>query len=286
MSVNGKELAMDPGETRVFSGRVQLGGDSPVPELEGRVELKRTSSGWALTWETLESTWIAAALAGELGHAPFEAKRALASVLSQWLKGHREGQHADGDLCPLTHCAVVRGLPKDEDLRAAKTAPLLNLDPQWAFFTASAGGVSLSPHEVWGSGPDIHGSASAVHGDAWATWDRTLTATQVQRLKQAVRPGAKPGQRILFLGPSGPYPIESLRITAGRLFGWTTWPSNVCEGENLPDGSIHLRGHGWGHNAGLCLATAIQRASEGWPAERILAEAFPPDSLASGEGHH
>jgi peptidoglycan hydrolase-like amidase len=90
-----------------------------------------------------------------------------------------------------------------------------------------------------------------------------------------VRPGLKPGQKGLKLGDSGPYAVEELRLAAGRRFGWTTWPSNACEAEALPDGSLRLHGWGWGHNVGLCLATARFRAEQGATAEQILAEAYP-----------
>ena len=112
-------------------------------------------------------------------------------------------------------------------------------------------------------------------GDRWSTWERILSATQVAALKQDLKPGLKVGQLGLKLGDSGPYAMEDLRLAAGRRFGWTTWPSNACEGNVLPDGTLQLKGRGWGHNVGLCLATARFRAVNGATAEQILAEAFP-----------
>jgi hypothetical protein len=156
-----------------------------------------------------------------------------------------------------------------------RQAPALELDPRWAFFTGSAGGRSLSPREVWGEGSADPGGSIAIQEDRWLSWERTLSAAQVAALKQDLRPGLKPGQRGLKLGESGPYAVENLRLAAGRRFGWTTWPSNACEGEVQADGSLRLRGYGWGHNVGLCLSTARFRAANGATAEQILAEAFP-----------
>ena len=102
-----------------------------------------------------------------------------------------------------------------------------------------------------------------------------MSAAQVVALKLQLRPGLRPGQRGLLLGASGPYAVEDLRLAAGRSFGWTAWPSNACEGHLQADGSLVLKGCGWGHNVGLCLATARYRALEGATAEQILAEAFP-----------
>jgi len=276
LRVNGRELPRRSGPPWVFQGQVQFGPECPVKSLQGRVEARWSGTGWSLCWETDPQTWVAAAMAGEFGQAPREAKRALAAVLKRWLAGHRS-QHADGSLCPLTHCAVVRGMPGARDLEAVKTSPDLDLDPRWAFFTASTGGHPLSPREVWGQGPDAKGSSQSVAGDRWGHWERRLSPEHVQRLKREVRPGLAPGQRGLRIGVSGPYAVEDLRLAAGRAFGWSTWPSNACEVELQADGSLKITGRGWGHNVGLCLAWAAEQARRGLSAEAILAQAFPKE---------
>lgn len=276
LQINGVTRRWKPGERFHFEGPVRFGAGGPVRTLDGIVELRGESHGWRLLWTLPKPRWIAAATAGELGEdAPFEAKRALASVLRRWVEGGRGSRHADGTLCPLTHCAVVRGMPSRSTEAAVEGAPPLDLDPSEAFYTGSKGGVSLSPREVWGRGSTVAGGAAQVPGDRWASWERKLGAAQVQALKQALRPGLRAGQNGMNLGRSGPYPIEDLRLEAGRRWGWNLWPSNACEGELLPNGGLRLRGRGWGHNTGLCLATAWYRANSGWKAEAILAEAFP-----------
>ena len=100
---------------------------------------------------------------------------------------------------------------------------------------------------------------------------------QVAALRQAVQAGLRPGQHGVSVPGAGPWPVEALRLAAGRRFGWTAWPSNACEVTEAPDGSWNVVGWGWGHNAGLCLAAAQQRAREGASAEAILGEAFPAD---------
>jgi hypothetical protein len=276
LEVNGQRLSHHPGKVWRFRGEVRFSEGFPLRALRGRVEVRAEGSGWRLAWRTSPAQWVAAATEGELGaDAPFEARRALAALLGRWLEGHRD-QHPGGALCPLTHCAVVRGSASADSLRAAATAPRLDLDPRWAFFTGSDGGRALSPLEVWGQGPAEAARALEVPGDRWLAWERSLSAAQVAALKRDVKPGLKEGQRGLSLGDSGPYAVEALRLAAGRRFGWTAWPSNACEGELGADGSLKLRGRGWGHNVGLCLATARHRANAGAAAEQILAEAFPP----------
>jgi stage II sporulation protein D len=275
ITVNGQRLSHRAGRTWRFQGRVRFSEDFPVADLRGSVRVHAETQGWSLSWTTSRAAWIAAATEGELGvEAPFEARRALAAVLGRWLLAHAH-QHPGGVLCPLTHCAVVRGSASADTARAAAQAPDFDLDPRWAFFTGSNGGHPLSPAEVWGEGPAEIPTAAHGPEDRWSTWERTLGAAQVAALKRALRPGLKPGQRGLRLGDSGPYAMENLRLAAGRQFGWTTWPSNACDGELRADGSLHLVGHGWGHNVGLCLATARARALEGVSAEQILHEAFP-----------
>lgn len=278
--LNDRAYPWKPSAHFRFEGEARFGPGMPVARLEGLVELEASAVGWRMTWTTDPETWIAAATEGELGsEAPLEAKRALAAVLRVWLQGHPEGHHPDGSFCPLTHCAVIRGQPTPEGLEAAARTPEFALAPERAFFTGSKGGISWSPREAWGGGSAIAGAAQVVPGDPWATWTRVLTAAQVRQLKASVRPGLLPGQRGLRLGVSGPYAVETLRLEAGSRFGWTAWPSNACEAELRPDGSLELRGRGWGHNVGLCLATALYRARGGAKAEEILEEAFGSKKL-------
>lgn len=277
--VNGSAYAWSPGAVpHRFEGEVRF-ERGPVKALPGPVDLLPTARGWTLSWRTDRAGWVAAATAGELGEdAPFEARRALAAVLARWLDDPRH-RHKDGTLCPLTHCAVVRGRGDAQAIDAAVSAPALRIPARYAFFTGSTGGTRLSPREVWGIGPAEPHPSSPVPGDRWASWTRSLTASQVEALKRAVRPGLTAGQKGLRLGPSGPYAVESLRIACGRRFGWTLWPSNAVEAELQPDGSLRLEGHGWGHNVGLDLALARDEARRGWKAEEILKEAFGADAL-------
>ncbi|MBP1628692.1 MAG: Sporulation protein [Holophagaceae bacterium] len=275
LEINGRSLRWRPGLVHSFQGQVRFSAPAPVSHLEGSCRVEGVSGGWRLSWTADYATWVAAATEGELGaDAPFEAKRALAAVLKAWLAGPR---HPDGTLCPLTHCAVVRGMPTPGGLQAAQTAPPWPLPPSRAFFTGSYGGVPMSPREVWG-GPEAAKAfpGPAIPEDRWSSWERRISPSQVRALKSAVRPGLRPGQKGIRLGASGPYPVETLRLEAGRRFGWTLWPSNACEAAYQPDGSLLLKGHGWGHNVGLSLALAVHRARSGAMAEDLLAEAFGP----------
>jgi len=271
LAVNGRSLRR--GVAYTFRNGARFGPGGPVSSLPGQVEVRPLRRGWALVWTTDPLTWAAAATAGELGEdSPEEARRALAAVLLAWLGAHPAGNHPDGSLCPSTHCAVVRAGPAAATLAAAASAP--RADPGWVWFCASNGGAPLSPRQVWGGGPAEAPPGQAVPGDPWAGWTRTLSAAQVQFLKRTVPPGLKPGQSGISFGASGPYAVERLRLAAGQAFGWTLWPGNACSCEVGADGSARLTGHGWGHNVGLCLATARAQALQGMAAEEILRAAF------------
>lgn len=273
--VNGRTLSHRLGRIYHFHGPVRFRTNSAFVTVRGEMIARAGTRGWTLAWTTSGEGWVAAAVAGELGdQAPFEARRALASVLWLWLAAHPRGHHPDGSLCPLTHCAVVRGMGSQETAKAVAQAPDLMINPEFAFFAGSKGGKALSPREVWGDGPSEAGSSEAVPGDRWASWARHLSPAQVRILKGSVAPGVKPGQQGLMLGPSGPFAVEALRIAAGRAFGWSTWPSNACTAETLKDGGLELHGHGWGHNVGLDLSEAAWRANRGEQAETILQAAF------------
>ncbi len=279
LTVNGRELRRSAA-FHTFTGTVRFGEGAPLRGLEGRVDVRWVGRGWELTWWTDRTTWVAAAVQGELGpDAPLESRRALAAVLNRWLVGQGTGRHETGALCPLTHCAVVRGMPDLDSLRMAATAPRLAIEGKAACFTGSAGGVCLSPMEVWGDGPERAGTIPAVPGDRWSRWERTFSPAQLARLKAEVSPGLRTGQKGLLIGRSGPYAIEALRIAAGRAFGWTSWPSNACEAEVRSDGALHVQGRGWGHNAGLCLTRALDLGKAGASAEVMLREAFGAEGV-------
>ncbi len=277
--INGKPFAWSIGAApRRFEGAVRF-SQGPVPQLQGEVDLVATSRGWSLRWTTDRAGWVAAATLGELGAGtPHEAQRAIAAVLDRWLDDPRH-RHHDGTLCPLTHCAVIRGPGGPAALRAAVSAPHIKLNSHWMFFTGSSGGERLSVRAVWGMHGPKATASRAVEGDRWAEWTRSLSSSQVAILKRAVAPGLRPGQAGLMLGPSGPYAVEALRIACGRHFGWTLWPSNAVEAELRADGSLLLKGHGWGHNVGLDLALALDEARQGMKAEDILKEAFGPNAI-------
>ncbi len=273
--VNGRALPHRSGRTYRFQGPVRFMTNSAAVSVRGELIARARPRGWTVAWTTSGEGWVAAAVAGELGdRTPFEARRALASVLRLWLAAHPHGHHPDGSLCPLTHCAVVRGMGSRETAKAAAQAVALRISPEFAFFTGSKGGQPLSPMEVWGNGPLEPGTSETVPGDRWANWTRHLSAAQVRNLKESVAPGVKSGQKGMMLGISGPFAVESLRLAAGRAFGWTVWPSNACTAETLKDGALELSGHGWGHNVGLDLSEATWRASRGEQAEAILHAAF------------
>jgi SpoIID/LytB domain protein len=67
---------------------------------------------------------------------------------------------------------------------------------------------------------------------------------------------------------------QAIRISVGRVLGWNIIRSNRYSIEIRSD-SINIKGHGSGHNFGLCQAGAIEMARQGKAMTEILSFYFP-----------
>ena len=88
-----------------------------------------------------------------------------------------------------------------------------------------------------------------------------------------------PGEVIVSLakpGESGELGAlkQATRIRVGRVLGWNVIRSNRYSIE-LHSDSVRIRGHGSGHNFGLCQAGAIEMSRQGKSMSEILSFYFP-----------
>ena len=67
---------------------------------------------------------------------------------------------------------------------------------------------------------------------------------------------------------------QAIRISVGRVLGWNIIRSNRYSIE-IRSNSINIKGHGSGHNFGLCQAGAIEMARQGKAMTEILSFYFP-----------
>lgn len=240
--------------------------------------------------------YVAGVIAGEqaTGSAP-QALEALAIVARTYALANA-GRHASEgfDVCDLTHCQVLRAATPASRAAALRTSGAVLLDgdrPAEVFYTASCGGHTEKPSNVWRGAHDSSYLPSR-HDEACGgapAWQSEVSARDLQRvLRQAgFRGDALRGMRITRRTDSGrvawlaldglaPAEIsgENLRTLVGRVLGWQHLRSTLFDVTRTGTG-YRFTGRGAGHGVGLCVLGAAARASQGADARAILREYFP-----------
>ena len=187
--------------------------------------------------------------------------------------------------------------------------------PISAVYHASNGGVMASAPEAWAMAPAVYLQAQADGDQAWREarslpldaaavgallrdgagaygvdhplfrWSRTYSAQQLRVALDAPELGAiqaltvterGPSGRVLSLriqgdGPQSPLVLrlDAIRRRLRRL------PSTLFVLDSVGPGLWRFRGGGFGHGAGLSQAGAIDLATRGWSAQRILEHYYP-----------
>ncbi len=245
---------------------------------------------------------------------PREAAKALAVVVRSYLLNHL-GRHAgDGfDVCDSTHCqlflgeqwvrqgisGVMRGECSPMVAQAVEetAGELLGASDGClypAYFTACCGGHTTTPEVAFGTGFDAAGNNRGIvcrwcHGARFFTWVRRVDRRVLAKaLLPATTPTADVQIKVASRSPQGF--VRSVSVTAGtrqvvlpnyrfrhlvgQQLGWNLVLSNRYVLE--PQGEmLMLRGHGFGHQVGLCLAGAIAQARAGRDYRAILKYYFP-----------
>ena len=240
--------------------------------------------------------YVAGVVAGEATPgASAAALEALAVAVRTYATANAGRHAADGfDLCDLTHCQVLRRATAQTSAAAQRTSgEVLTLRgvPAEVFYTASCGGHTARPSEVW------RGAANPAflpaHADEAcaneAGWTSELSARDLLR---ALRAGGFAGDTILgltvtsrtdsrraaWLRVDGVTPAEvsgeNLRTLVGRTLGWQHLRSTLFEVTRTSTG-FRFTGRGAGHGVGLCVAGAAARAAAGATRADILRAYYP-----------
>ena len=246
--------------------------------------------------------YVAGVVAGEAarGSSP-AALEALAITVRTFAAANRGRHQAEGfDVCDLTHCQAL-GTASSVTRRAAEsTAGQVLLDHGHVasvFYSASCGGMSERPSQVWAGAPDPSflpvANDEACQGEP--AWVSALTAADLLRaLKRGgftgdqlrgltvVERNASGRVRRLALEGLTPNEIsgESLRTLVGRTLGWQHLKSTAFAVRRTASG-YSFTGHGSGHGVGLCVLGSSRLAARGMPAERILSRYFPGLALSA-----
>jgi SpoIID/LytB domain protein len=246
-------------------------------------------------------TYVARVLAGEAlpgsGDAAYEA---LAVAIRTYTAGNRNRHRADGfDLCDQTHCQVMRTATAVTERAAQATAGEVLLykgDVATVFYSASCGGHSEKPSNVWpGAADEPYLPAKPDDGcGGMPEWSTELTLADLQRaLNSAGHRGTLRDFRIGSRNESGraqellldgltPDRIsgQDLRAAVGRTMGWQYVRSTAFDLERTPRG-FRLRGHGYGHGVGMCVIGSTKLATAGQSAHDILAYYYPGTNIGS-----
>ncbi|MFN8066481.1 MAG: SpoIID/LytB domain-containing protein [Vicinamibacterales bacterium] len=245
--------------------------------------------------------YVARVLAGEAAPAsPQASLEALAVAIRTYTVTNRGRHAAEGfDLCDQTHCQVMRASTEATERASTATAEQILLyqgAPATVFYSASCGGRSEKPSNVWPSADDP--PYLSVHDDdgcgGFPMWSAELATSDLQR---ALRAGGYTGSlrdvrvlrrnesgRVARLALDGMSPAEisgqDLRMVVGRSLGFQHLQSTQFELRRNGN-AFRFSGRGAGHGVGLCVIGSMKLAAAGQDAATILARYFPGTTIGT-----
>lgn len=253
------------------------------------VRVGPASGGGRVATVPLE-VYVARVLAGEAEPRAADAAFQALAVAIRTFALANAGRHArDGfDLCDGTHCQVPRAATAVTRRAAMATSGQIltwNGAPAEVFYSASCGGHSESPDQVWPGAeyPYMPSAPDEVHeGDL--PWTVDLTLQEVQRalagagfegrLRAVEVDDRNPSGRATRLRVSGLQPGviagDQFRAAIGTLKLRSTAFSITRRGATL-----RFTGRGYGHGVGMCVIGAGRRATRGQSVRAILAQYYP-----------
>ncbi|MBI2828245.1 MAG: SpoIID/LytB domain-containing protein [Acidobacteria bacterium] len=244
--------------------------------------------GRVATWPL--EVYVARVLAGEAEPRAADAAFQALGVAIRTFAVTNAGRHArEGfDLCDGTHCQVPRAATPATRRAALATAGQVltwNGAPAEVFYSASCGGHSESPDQVWPGAdyPYMRSAPDDVHeGDE--PWTLDLTLREIQRALADVgfrgRLGdvdvddRSPSGRVTRLRVSGLQPA----VIAGDQFRAAIGPlklPSTAFSIGRRGSSLRFTGRGYGHGVGMCVIGAGRRAARGESVRAILAQYYP-----------
>jgi stage II sporulation protein D (peptidoglycan lytic transglycosylase) len=268
-----------------------------------RVGFARPGGGYTVMSLPIER-YVARVLAGEAARgSPPAAFEALAITIRTFALANLGRHRADGfDLCDQTHCQVLRTADAETERAAQATAGRLLLwrgAPASVFYTASCGGRTEKPSEVWpgAEDPPFLPSRDDDACEGAPVWTAEIHERDLlhalraagfagDRLRNMRIQSSNRSGRVASLSLDGLRPDrisgQDLRVAVGRTLGWLLLKSTTFELRRA-DGVYRFSGHGFGHGVGLCVIGSARLAERGVSAEAILARYFPGTSISAGD---
>jgi stage II sporulation protein D len=267
----------------------------------GRTVRLGPASGAGRVVDVPLEVYVARVLAGEAEpKAPDGEFQALAIAIRTYALVNA-GRHArDGfDVCDSTHCQVPRAANALTRAAALATAgQVLTWDgaPAEVFYSASCGGRSESPGQVWPGAdyPYMQSLPDDVH-DEDVPWTFDLTLVEAQRILAAS--GFQGRLRDLEVddrnasGRATRLRISGMRpdVIAGDQFRMAVGAARLRSTAFTVEqrgSTLRFTGRGYGHGVGMCVIGAGRRAVRGEDVRSILAHYYPGldiTSLSTGE---
>ncbi len=278
-----------------IAGDLLQRGATAIDETRLRIGSPRSDGTTRIETLSLED-YVARVAAGE---APPDAREAAVQALTiaarTFALANRDRHRAEGfDLCDTTHCQVTRAATAVSRKATAATSGRVLLyknEPAPVFYSASCGGHSELPSQVWPGAVD-YPFLPAQKDDACGVepeWTSPIAAPEIERALRAA--GLKGTQlrslrvvarsasgRVTRINADGFSPAqlsgEEFRLAIGRTAGWQLLKSTAFDMRRDARGYTFV-GRGFGHGVGMCVAGASCRAAAGATAETILRFYYP-----------
>ena len=285
----------DGGAVRVTASQPRAAAQTTAPIGTDTVRIGVLRNGHYDVVSLPLEVYVARVLAGEAApDSPPASLEALAIAIRTYTATNRGRHGADGfDLCDQTHCQVMRNSTIATERAALATAERILLyrgSPATVFYSASCGGRSEKPSNVW-PGADNPPYLS-IHDDdgcgGFPSWSAELAESDLQRALLAggfrgtlrdVRILSKnESGRVATLALDGLTPGEisgqDLRMVVGRALGFQHIQSTQFD-LRRSGRAYRFTGRGAGHGVGLCVIGSMKLAAGGQNATTILARYFP-----------
>ncbi|MGE5359902.1 MAG: SpoIID/LytB domain-containing protein [Bacteroidales bacterium] len=244
--------------------------------------------------------YVARVVAGEAApRSSASTLEAIAIAVRTFAVVNLARHQLDGfNLCDQTHCQVMAVATAATRQAAEATAGRVLLyrgAPAPVFYTASCGGRSELPEDVWPRASNLpflkrHKESQCRESSAWqsqmsaddllrALHGAGFTGAALRNVKVTRRSGSGRAAvlRIEGLLP-GQITGDELRLAVGRHVGWQYLKSTAFDVKRK--GSVYrFSGHGSGHGVGMCLIGATRMGAEGKTAAAILKEYFPGTTI-------
>ncbi len=294
-------LLTSSSHAEVAGGALRPRPQPPAPSGSGTIRIGVLKNGTYDVVTLPMEVYVGRVLAGEAAPDSLPASLESLAIAIRTYTTTNRGRHGAGgfDLCDQTHCQVMRTSNVATERAALATAEqllLYNGAPATVFYSASCGGKSEKPSNVWPGADDP--PYLSVHDDdgcgGFPVWSSELAVADLQRafaaggftgtLRDMRVVARNDSGRVARLALDGLTPREisgqNLRMVVGRTLGFQHIQSASFDLRRSGH-AFRLSGHGAGHGVGLCVIGSMKLAARGESAARILARYFPGTTIGS-----